>query len=62
MGLWKLVYFKKKSLTMCFIMVLLACLSLPQPVSSQDDTDLDDILEGFEDDEKSDGDLQEVVA
>jgi hypothetical protein len=42
-------------------MVLIACLSLPQPVCSQDDTNLDDILEGFEDEQGSDDDLQEVI-
>ena len=42
-------------------MVLITCLSLPQPVCSQDDTNLDDILEGFEDEQSSDDDLQEVM-
>ena len=41
--------------------VLLVCLSLPRPVCSQDDKSLDDILEGFEDDQGTNEDLQEVM-
>ena len=42
----------------CFLMVLTICLFLPQSVCSQEDPVLDDILNGFEDDQKANDELQ----
>ena len=56
-----MVSITQKLVTACFIMALITCLFLPRSVCSQENQELDKILSGFEDDEKSDDDLQEVM-
>ena len=51
----------RKTAAAFFIMVLITCLFLPLSVCSQENQGLDEILSGFEEDEKSDDDLQEVI-
>ncbi len=50
-----------KTATSFFAMVLAACLFLPLSAFSQQDSPLDEILNGFEDDQNSDDELQEVM-
>ena len=53
-----MVSITKKTVTASFLMVLTICLFFPRPVCSQQDPGLDEILNGFEDDQKSNDDLQ----
>jgi hypothetical protein len=53
-----MVFINRKIAAACLLMLLITCLSLPQSVCSQHDPGLDEILNGFEDDHKSNDELQ----
>ena len=56
-----MVLINRKIAAACSLMVLIICLSLPQSVCPQEDPGLDEILNGFEDDQKSNDDLQNAL-
>ncbi len=56
-----MVLINRKITTACFLIVMTICLFLPQSVCSQQDPGLDEILNGFEDDQKSNDELQNAL-
>ena len=56
-----MVLINRYTIAAFFFIVLTICLFPPRSVYSQDDPKLGEILSGFEDDEKSDDDLQGIM-